>query len=189
MTPREQTDRTGDAADAPNGERAERAGARRWRLVALGGLTAVLTLGAVACSDDNGDAEDGDDVPNVSVTPLRPEAEGTGVPRPQDVTGTIPAPTSDAQTPATSGEVTQVIIGDDLAMEDMTLTPGDAIEWINEDDTAHTVASTDGGDWGSGEPVNAELEPGGMFAHQFTTPGEYPLVLDDGDVSWTVTVE
>lgn len=162
-----------------------------WRAFGVVALAAVMTLGLGACGTDEEDPEagDGDNVPNVTVDPLRNSAEGTGVPRPQDPTGTIPAPTADDTTPATSGEVMEVVIGDDLVVEDMTISPGDSIEWFNEDDEPHTIASTGDGDWGSGEPLNAEVGAGESALHQFTTPGEYPLTLDGGDVTWTVTVE
>ena len=158
-----------------------------WRAFGVVALAAVVTLGLAACGTDD-DPEAGDDVPNVSVTPLQPESEGTPVPRPQDPTGTIPAPTADDTTPATSGEVMEVIIGDDLVLEDMTIAPGDSISWTNEDDNTHTIASTDEGDWGSAQPLNAEIAPDETVTHQFTIPGEFPLTLD-GDVTWTVTVE
>lgn len=161
-----------------------------WRAFGVVALAAVMTLGLAACGTDEEDpGADEDNVPNVSVTPLQPESEGTPVPRPQDPTGTIPTPTEDDTTPATSGEVIEVIIGDDLVLEDMTIAPGDSISWTNEDDNVHTIASTDEGDWGSAQPLNEEIAADETVTHQFTIPGEFPLTLDGGEVTWTVTVE
>ena len=178
------------------------AGWRRVRGMGLLALLAVLALGLVACGEEeSGDGEDTDttttestntdDVPNASVTPLPPEAEGTGVPRLQDDTptedgGTL---TPEAPTEVSEGEVHEVIIGDDLVIEDMTIAAGDTVRWTNENDTTHTITSTGEQGWASDEPMNAEIATDEAVTHQFTTAGEYPLMLDDGEVTWTVTVE
>jgi len=161
-----------------------------WRAFGVVALAAAMTLGLAACGTDD-DPEAGDDVPNVSVTPLQPESEGTPVPRPQDgsPTASVTVPSSGSDSPSGTGnEATEVAISDDLNMDDVTISVGDSITWTNEDDVAHTITSSVGGDWDSGE-IDEEIPAGESFTHQFTEPGTYPLTLDEGETTWTVTVE
>jgi plastocyanin len=161
-----------------------------WRAFGVVALAAVMTLGLAACGTDEEDPEAGDDVPNVSVTPLQPETEGTGVPRPQDGTPEASVVVPSETTPSTGAgnEADEVAISDDLNMDDVTISAGDSITWTNEDDVAHTITSSEGGDWDSGE-IDEEIPAGESFTHQFTEPGTYPLTLDEGETTWTVTVE
>ena len=47
---------------------------------------------------------------------------------------------------------------------------GDAVEWENRGNNEHNVLSIEGGDWGV---QVTEFQPGDVYTHVFTEPGEY----------------
>jgi plastocyanin len=50
------------------------------------------------------------------------------------------------------------------------ITVGDQVSWENRGLNSHNVLSVVGGDWGV---TVDDFEPGAVFVHQFTEPGEY----------------
>jgi plastocyanin len=73
------------------------------------------------------------------------------------------------QTAAGTDAASQVII-DNYAFSPSSLTVkiGTTVTWINQDDDAHTVDST------QGKFKSATLNKGDRFAFRFTSAGEYP---------------
>lgn len=61
--------------------------------------------------------------------------------------------------------------------KDATVAPGTWVMWINGEDIGHTVTPVDAGLWGtegSGSSPDQYLMEGDVWAHCFTTVGEYP---------------
>ena len=133
----------------------------RWRALLLAGLTAVLAVGLIACSDteddgNGGNGEDGDNVPSASV--VSDEPEDTGV-APPHVT------------------VEATILNN--ASDDVEINSGDSISWTNEDDEARTI---------TGDNIESTtIEPGETYTHNFLEEGTYEINVEGGE-SFTVTV-
>ena len=69
---------------------------------------------------------------------------------------------------STGVQVVQIAIsGNHYIPAQIRVSRGATVVWSNQDDTPHTVTSTDGG-WGSGE-----IQPGATFRYTFTEPGLY----------------
>lgn len=133
----------------------------RRRALLLAGLTAILAVGLIACSDtEDGDTaasgEDGDNVPSASVEAGQPETQGTAVPH---VT------------------VEAEILNN--ASKDVEIHAQDSILWTNNDDEARTI---------SGDGIESTtIEPGETYSHTFTDEGTYEVDIEGGE-SFTVTV-
>jgi len=133
----------------------------RWRALLLAGLTAVLAVGLIACSDtedgdSNADGDGGDNVPSASV--VSDEPEDTGV-APPHVT------------------VEAAILNN--ASDDVEINAGDSITWTNSDSEARTI---------SGDNIESTtIEPGETYTHTFDEEGTYEIDVEGGD-SFSVTV-
>jgi plastocyanin len=69
---------------------------------------------------------------------------------------------------STSEQVVQIAIsGKHYIPAQIRVSRGATVVWSNQDDSPHTVTSTDGS-WGSGE-----IQPGGTFRYTFEDPGPY----------------
>lgn len=142
-------------------------GRRSIRPLLLGGVSALLAVGLVACGDEGADGPEDVDgtaatstastaLPGASVVADQPEDSGTAVPH----------VTVDAE-----------II--DAGSEDLEINAGDSIAWLNSDAEPRTI---------SGEGFDATtVGPGERFTHQFTAEGTYEIRIEGGE-PFTVTV-
>lgn len=56
----------------------------------------------------------------------------------------------------------------------ITIKAGDTVEWSNPDSRKHNLASVPGSGLTDKLEIFSVMEPGDVFSHTFSTPGEYP---------------
>ena len=79
--------------------------------------------------------------------------------------------TSTAEAAAPTGVVVPVVALDNsFRPQALEVHVGDAVEWENRGNNEHNVLSIEGDDWGI---QVTEFQPGDVYTHVFTEPGEY----------------
>ena len=61
-----------------------------------------------------------------------------------------------------------------LDPQEITITTGDTIKWTNIDNRKHNLASLPGSGTSDELEIFSVMEPGDVYSHKFSTPGEYP---------------
>jgi len=82
--------------------------------------------------------------------------------------GNTPTPTVSSSGTTTSGTQNLTISNFAFSQPSITVHVGDTVTWTNQDSTAHTVTSTDGGPLNSGNMAN-----GVSYSYTFTKTGTY----------------
>jgi plastocyanin len=116
-------------------------------------IVAVVALAVSACGDDG----------NASPAPTDAASPGT-TEAVDDV--------ADASVPA-NGEVVEVLtLDNNFRPEDLEVAAGTTVRWDNGGRNDHNIVPVDDTqDWGVDI---ADFEPGEVYEHVFSTPGEYP---------------
>ncbi len=85
-------------------------------------------------------------------------------------TSPTPTPGTSTQTPVSSvdGKASVTIQNFNFSAPNVVIHVGDTVQWTNNDSTAHTVTSTDGGPLSSGNLVT-----GSVYSYTFTKAGSY----------------
>ena len=79
--------------------------------------------------------------------------------------------TSTTEAAAPTGVVVPVVTLDNsFRPQALEVHVGDAVEWENRGNNEHNVLSIEGDDWGV---QVTEFQPGDVYTHVFTEPGEY----------------
>ena len=132
---------------------------------------AVLALVAVGCGDDANDGA----VQQRRAEQLAAEARADATEAPADDGGTAPTPdavtsTTTTTIPPTGVVVTVVAIDNTFRPSVVEISVGDEVLWENRGMNEHDVLHVDGDEWGV---EVADFQPGDVYLHQFTEPGEY----------------
>lgn len=61
-----------------------------------------------------------------------------------------------------------------LNPQDITIKTGDTVKWTNTDELKHNLASVPGSGPTDELEIFTLMEPGDVYSHTFTLPGEYP---------------
>jgi len=61
-----------------------------------------------------------------------------------------------------------------LNPQNLTIPVGDTVTWTNTDERKHNLASIPGSGTTEELEIFSVMEPGAVYSHTFTTPGEYP---------------
>ena len=130
---------------------------------------AALTLAVVGCGDDANDGA----IQQRRAEQLAAEARADATEAAAaDDEGTAPAPEAAASTtiPPTGVVVTVVAIDNTFRPSVVEISVGDEVLWENRGMNEHDVLHVDGDDWGV---EVADFQPGDVYLHQFSEPGEY----------------
>ena len=96
------------------------------------------------------------------------------------------------ETAAPTGVVVPVVALDNsFRPQALEVHVGDAVEWENRGNNEHNVLSIEGDDWGV---QVTEFQPGDVYTHVFTEPGEYAYYCsihgsEQAGMVGTITVE
>ena len=137
---------------------------KRW----CGGLAALILV-LVACGDDANDAA----IQQRRAEQLAAEARADATEAAAaDDEGTAPALEAAASTtiPPTGVVVTVVAIDNTFRPSVVEISVGDEVLWENRGMNEHDVLHVDGDEWGV---EVADFQPGDVYLHQFSEPGEY----------------
>ncbi len=123
-------------------------------------VAASVALTFSACGDDGADTEAAEPIAAVATTAdspsdSRPPATAPGV--------SVPA----------NGDVVEVLaLDNNFRPEELEVVAGTTVRWDNGGRNDHNIIPVDDTqDWGADV---ADFEPGEVYEHVFTTPGEYP---------------
>jgi plastocyanin len=149
-------------------------------LALVSSLLALLWFPLVACAGPGGEATRAE-TPTAAPTPVaattpedrsdsgdQPYGGGSGATRPPATVTPAETPTTSPEpTPATGGLVEVEVVNFGFRPEEIRVSPGTTVVWVNTSPTTHTVTDKERR-WDSGF-----LEPGQRFQMTFETPGEY----------------
>jgi len=77
-----------------------------------------------------------------------------------------------------------------LDPQNLTIPVGDTVNWTNTDERKHNLASIPGSGATDELEIFSVMEPGAVYSHTFTTPGEYPyFCFIHNQMTGKITVE
>lgn len=89
------------------------------------------------------------------------------------------------------GSDEQVVIQDRaFSTEELTITEGTTVSWVNEDDAGHTITHGENGGPVDEPLFDEELSRGATVSYTFEDPGTYPVTCRiHPEMQMTITVE
>lgn len=146
----------------------------------------VLALGLVACGDDGNDvalqqqravelaaqfrASQTTIAPISVAAPISSPSASANDPTAEPAASTEPPATTVPPVEPTGVVVSAVALDNSFRPNLIEIAVGDAVLWENRGLNEHNVLEVEGEDWG----VTVEnFQPGAVYAHVFTEPGEY----------------